>query len=85
MGGSSTDGTRAGTEKVLFAHMLRGIAAFSVLLAHYCGTFFQSHTGLAGLLLVPPLATLRPVTGPAKLIGDYSIILGQFGVGIFLS
>lgn len=71
------------TSKVLFADMLRGIAAVSVLVAHYCGTFFEHQTGLASLMLVPPITDLPPVTGPAKLIGDYGTVLGQFGVGVF--
>jgi len=71
------------TNKVQFADMLRGIAALSVLIAHYCGTFFEHHAGIASLILVPPLEDLPPVTGLAKLIGDYSIVLGQFGVGVF--
>jgi peptidoglycan/LPS O-acetylase OafA/YrhL len=66
-----------------FAHILRGIAALSVVVAHYCGIFFQAHLGIAALLQVPPLPRLPEVSGPAGLIGDYAVILGEFGVGIF--
>ena len=71
------------TGRVEFAHMLRGIAALAVVIGHYFGTFFLSHEGIAKLLLVPPLPDLPKLTGPAAFIGDYGIIFGQFGVGIF--
>ncbi|WP_309086374.1 acyltransferase [Chelativorans sp.] len=71
------------SKKIEFAHMLRGVAALSVLVAHYCSTFFVHHEGLAGLLQVPPLAELPAPTGVVSLIGGYGTVLGQFGVGVF--
>jgi peptidoglycan/LPS O-acetylase OafA/YrhL len=52
-------------------------------MAHYCGIFFQAHVGITTLLQVPPLPHLPEVTGPARLIGEYAIVAGEFGVGIF--
>jgi peptidoglycan/LPS O-acetylase OafA/YrhL len=71
------------TQRQDFAHLLRGIAAISVVLAHYCGIFFQAHVGITALLQVPPLPSLPEVTGPAKLLGEFAIVAGEFGVGIF--
>jgi peptidoglycan/LPS O-acetylase OafA/YrhL len=52
-------------------------------MAHYCGIFFQAHVGITALLQVPPLPHLPEVTGPARLLGEYAIVAGEFGVGIF--
>ncbi|MGE7369843.1 acyltransferase family protein [Neorhizobium sp. NPDC001467] len=69
--------------KVEFAHALRGVAALSVMIAHYCGTFFQHHPAIAALLLVPSLPLVPEVSGIAAIAGRFGIVLSQFGVGVF--
>lgn len=66
-----------------FAHTLRGIAALSVLAAHYCGAFFQYHEYLATLMQVPALERVPDIYGVAWMIGEFYVLLSQFGVGIF--
>jgi len=70
-------------ERIVFAHMLRGVAAVSVLLGHYLGTFFAMQSSISGLLGVPPAHDLPQLIWPLSFFKDYAIIAGQFGVGVF--
>jgi peptidoglycan/LPS O-acetylase OafA/YrhL len=70
-------------ERIVFAHMLRGIAAISVLLGHYLGTFFAMQPSIGGLLGVPPINDLPQLIWPLSFFKDHAIIAGQFGVGVF--
>ena len=69
--------------KYLFAHYLRGLAAISVVIAHYGTAFFNSNDGLAPLVNAPQV---KDRTYP-WIIGfipqDFPGFLGVFGVTIF--
>ncbi|CAB3905183.1 hypothetical protein LMG26858_04444 [Achromobacter anxifer] len=66
-----------------FANTLRGFAAISVLLSHFAGIFWVMNPLICDLLGVPKLATLPERSDFLSFVGDYCIVLGQFGVGIF--
>ncbi|QKH37578.1 acyltransferase [Achromobacter pestifer] len=66
-----------------FANALRGFAALAVLLSHFAGIFWVMNPVICDLLGVPKLANLPERSDFLSFVGDYCIVLGQFGVSIF--
>lgn len=69
-------------QRVEFAHSLRGLAALSVLISHFCGVFWLSPSSVVALLNVegfepPPVSFITPL--------HFSPLFnyGSFGVAVF--
>ena len=71
------------SNRIVFANQLRGIGAVSVLVSHYIGIFWLAHPEISKLMGVPELENFPQLPDTLKLIADYCIIFGQFGVGVF--
>lgn len=71
--------------KIWFAHMLRGIAALSVVIFHYGGIFWANNSVAANLAHTAPTVTdpnlllVRITEG----LGSIGVNLGAFGVALF--
>lgn len=69
-------------QRIEFAHALRGLAAFSVLISHFCGVFWTSPGAVATLLNVE--ATTIEI--PAFILSLHfspHFNYGSFGVAVF--
>lgn len=71
------------TERIVFANILRGVGAISVLISHYIGIFWIAHPDVSKLMGVPSIANFPTLSFPLSLIAEYCIVFGQFGVGVF--
>lgn len=71
------------SERIVFAHLLRGVGAVSVLISHYVGIFWIAHPEISALMGVPVVPDFPSLDFPFSVIGDNCIIFGQFGVGVF--
>lgn len=74
-------------KKIEFANTLRGIAAISVLIAHYFGVFWTSPPTVAALTNAPML-TFQEMPIPSyisviQLVNYFNFNYGAFGVGLF--
>ena len=74
-------------KKIEFANTLRGIAAISVLVAHYCGVFWTSPPTVSALTNAP-LLTVQDMPIPyyisaIQLVNYFNFNYGAFGVGLF--
>jgi peptidoglycan/LPS O-acetylase OafA/YrhL len=69
------------SQKIGFANSLRGIAALSVIIGHYLGTFWKLTDAVAGLTGI----VRAPVVPPAlvELVTSSPVNLGAFGVALF--
>ncbi|WON78533.1 acyltransferase [Serratia sp. UGAL515B_01] len=70
-------------ERIVFANILRGVAAIAVLISHYIGIFWVMNPAISSMMGVPELSHLPALGFPLSLISEYCIVLGQFGVGVF--
>lgn len=70
-------------KKIIFAHLLRGIAAVIVIVAHYFGVFWGTHIGLAHRIGFDPLPNSYLIFNDAQIIIENKLLIGQFGVGVF--
>ncbi len=76
-------GNSSSTERIIFLSQLRGLAALSVVFAHFLHNFFFRQEMVAGYLHSPPLQGLD-----TPLIAEYftmipSLSFGEFGVSLF--
>ncbi|AYG47522.1 acyltransferase [Pseudomonas sp. Leaf58] len=71
------------SNRIIFANQLRGIGALSVLVSHYIGIFWLAHPEISKLMGVPELLTFPSLPDALKLLSEYCIVFGQFGVGVF--
>lgn len=71
------------SERIIFANNLRGLAAILVVVSHFVGIFFVMNPVICSLLGVPVLESLPPLPDFLRFTSENSIVLGQFGVGIF--
>ena len=69
--------------KYLFAHYLRGLAAISVVIAHYGTAFFNSNDVLAPLVNAPQIKDRSYPWIIGFVPQDFTGFLGVFGVTIF--
>lgn len=69
-------------QRVEFAHSLRGIAALSVLISHFCGVFWLSPSSVVALLNVESFAP-PPVSFITPLHFSPLFNYGSFGVAVF--
>lgn len=70
------------TQRIAFANMLRGLAALSVLVAHFLGGFWSSQDAISGLLNAPPLQlTMVSYFAPLHFSSHFSY--SSFGVALF--
>jgi peptidoglycan/LPS O-acetylase OafA/YrhL len=67
--------------KIEFANDLRGIAALSVVIGHYLGTFWKLTDAVAGLTGIVRSPVVRPVFVEVTISSP--INLGAFGVALF--
>lgn len=74
-------------KKIEFANTLRGIAAISVLVAHYFGVFWTSPATVAALTNAPALTfdelPIPPYVSWLQLVNYFNFNYGAFGVGLF--
>jgi peptidoglycan/LPS O-acetylase OafA/YrhL len=70
-------------EKFDFAHILRGIAAISVVISHYVGVFWYANKETMAFVGMPALNDLPTFGFPISLIISLNLIFGMFGVGVF--
>ena len=71
-------------DRISFAHLLRGIAALSVVLFHYLGIFWARPEGVASLLNAPVLAVPAPIAFLAAIFTPNDVFsVGHFGVALF--
>ncbi|NMF97723.1 acyltransferase [Aromatoleum toluolicum] len=71
------------SDRILFAHLLRGVGAILVLISHYIGIFWIMHPDISSLLGAPVIVNFPKLHLPLRLIADYCIVFGQLGVGVF--
>lgn len=71
-----------GNQRIEFAHALRGLAAFSVLISHFCGVFWANPGAVAALLNVET-PTIAPPTFISPLHFSPHFNYGSFGVAVF--
>ncbi|MBB5370025.1 MULTISPECIES: acyltransferase [unclassified Janthinobacterium] len=71
------------SERMVFAHLLRGIGSIFVLISHYVGIFWIMHPDISNLMGAPVISNFPHLTFPLNVIADYCIFFGQFGVGAF--
>lgn len=71
------------SNRIVFANHLRGIGALSVIVSHYIGIFWIAHPEISNLMGVPALESFPNLPDALKIISDYCIVFGQFGVGVF--
>ena len=72
---------RAGSDKVVFANQLRGLAALCVVLVHYTVVYQYMRPLLAWVLAAPPIEGSIPAF--AAWIYPWWFDLGAFGVALF--
>ncbi len=72
-----------GTNRLLFAHVLRGFAASLVVAAHYLDGFWTEPAAVASMIAAPPL--IRPVPWLARAVVAVAPhhALGHLGVSLF--
>lgn len=72
-------------ERAEFANLLRGLAALSVLVAHYYGVFWLARDAVAGFINAPSLDIHQhPVPRYVRLLNGGSFFsFGSFGVALF--
>ncbi|MHA7847593.1 acyltransferase family protein [Serratia sp. D1N4] len=70
-------------ERIVFANILRGVGAITVLISHYAGIFWVMHPAISSLMGVPALSHFPELDFPLSLLSEFCIFLGQFGVGVF--
>ncbi|MDG4894614.1 acyltransferase [Mesorhizobium sp. WSM4976] len=73
-------------ERVAFANTLRGVAAISVLIAHYTGAFWSSNREFTAAMINAPVLPLDRYGFPTYLLWLHSVPhfdWGSFGVGVF--
>ncbi|MEQ1648136.1 MAG: acyltransferase [Hyphomicrobiaceae bacterium] len=66
-----------------FAHILRGLAALSVVISHFVGVFWAVNPGIMDHIGLPRIASLPPLDPIMSVVVDYRLVFGQFGVGVF--
>lgn len=71
------------SNRIVFANHLRGVGALSVLVSHYIGIFWIAHPEISNLMGVPALKNFPTIPDALKIISDYCIVFGQYGVGVF--
>jgi peptidoglycan/LPS O-acetylase OafA/YrhL len=69
------------SQKIGFANGLRGIAALSVIIGHYLGTFWKLTDAVAGLTGIVRAPVVPPVF--VELVISSPVNLGAFGVALF--
>lgn len=69
-------------QRLAFANTLRGLAALSVLVAHFLDGFWSSQDAISGLINMPPLH-LTMVSYFAPLHFSVHFSYGSFGVALF--
>jgi peptidoglycan/LPS O-acetylase OafA/YrhL len=75
--------TNAQVNRFDFVHSLRGIAAISVVISHYLGVFWNANQEITDLIGVPRLKESVILDPLISIFAALSLIVGQFGVGIF--
>lgn len=70
-------------ERIIFANLLRGIGALSVLISHYVGIFWLAHPEISTLMGVPEIKSFPKLPIALSMLAEYCIVFGQFGVGAF--
>lgn len=82
VGGTAPD-QETGRRKYIFAHYLRGLAAVSVMFAHFGAAFFNANPMLSSLVNVPPVED-RTYPWLVQLFSvDFPGFVAVFGVAIF--
>ena len=71
-------------DRVEFAHLLRGVAALSVVLFHYLGVFWAWPQIVGGLLHAPPVEPSASMVRVSSVFGPgHAFNAGHFGVSLF--
>lgn len=70
------------SQRIEFAHALRGLAAFSVLISHFCGVFWLSPGAVAAILNVETPTVVPPAFILPLHFSPY-LNYGSFGVAVF--